>query len=222
MNLERQSIIMNHKKIRRLMKKYGLIAQIRRRNPYRQLARATQEHRTLPNVLDRKFTQDRPYRAFGTDITYLRDGNGQRSYLSVLRDMASGEIVVHRWSASIGMELSVELIKQAVTTLGEDTLRGALLHSDQGFHYTHPFYIKTLAKLGIVQSMSRKGNCIDNSPVESFFGHMKDELDLSACYSAHQVRSTIEEYMTQYNHYRYQWSRKKMAPVEYRNHLLVA
>ncbi|MDP3058901.1 MAG: IS3 family transposase, partial [bacterium] len=170
MELERQSVCMNHKKIRRLMREYGLITQIRRMNPYKQMAKATQEHRTLPNVLDRNFTQETPYRAFGTDITYLRDGNGQRSYLSVLRDIASGEVVSHYVSSSLGMDLSLELLKQAVNTLGEKTLNGALIHSDQGFHYTHPFYIKNLAKLGIVQSMSRKGNCIDNAPVESFFG----------------------------------------------------
>ena len=94
------------------------------------------------------------------------------------------------------------------------------MHSDQGFHYTHPSYIKRWPILGIVQSMSRKGNCLDNAPVESFFGHMKDELDLTACYSLDQVKAAIDEYIYNYNHHRYQWERKKMAPVEYRNHLL--
>jgi putative transposase len=95
-----------------------------------------------------------------------------------------------------------------------------LIHSDQGFHYTHPFYSRQLANLGIVQSMSRKGNCLDNAPVESFFGHMKDELDLTWCHSLEQVKAVIDEYIYDYNHHRYQWARRKMAPVEYRNHLL--
>lgn len=222
MDLERQGIIMNPKKIKRLMKKYGLITQVRRRNPYKHLAKATQEHRTAPNVLMRRFDQGTPFTTFGTDITYLYDGNGQRSYLSIIRDMASGEIVAHRVSASLGMDLSLGVLTQAVTKLGRKKLSGALLHSDQGFHYTHPFYIKHLADLGIVQSMSRKGNCLDNAPVESFFGHMKDELDLSHCYSLDQVRAAVDKYIYNYNHHRYQWERKKMAPVEYRNHLLAS
>ena len=193
MNLEHQAIVMNHKKIIRLMNKYGLITQIRRKNPYKHMAKATQEHRTLPNVLDRKFTQGLPYRVFGTDVTYLRDGSGQRSYLSVLRDMATGEIVAHHFSMSLGMGLSVDLIQQAVRDLGEETFMGAIIHSDQGFHYTHPTYVQQLSRLSATQSMSRKGNCIDNAPTESFFGHMKDDLDLGACHSAEQVRARVNE-----------------------------
>lgn len=220
MELERRAIIMNPKKIRRLMNKYGLISRVRRRNPYKHMAKATQEHRTAPNVLNRRFDYESPYKAFGTDITYLYDGNGQRSYLSIIRDLASSEIVAHRVSASLGMDLSLAVIEQLTTQLGSGRLRGALIHSDQGFHYTHPLYIKHLADRGIVQSMSRKGNCLDNAPVESFFGHMKDEIDLTGCYSLDQVKAVVDDYIHHYNHHRYQWKRKKMAPVEYRNHLL--
>jgi len=204
------------------MKKYDLITQIRRRNPYKQLAKATQEHRTAPNVLKRRFTEGAPYKTLGTDITYLYDGNGQRSYLSLILDMVTGEILAHYVSASLSMDLSLEVLEQASSTLGRKKLRGALIHSDQGFHYTHPLYIKYLTNRGIVQSMSRKGNCLDNAPVESFFGHLKDELDLTSCFSLDQVRAVIDAYVDDYNHHRYQWGRKKMAPVEYRNHLLTA
>jgi putative transposase len=107
-----------------------------------------------------------------------------------------------------------------LTQRGHRKLSGALIHSDQGFHYTHPFYIKQLADWGVVQSMSRKGNCLDNAPVESFFGHLKDELDLSTCHSLDQVRAVVYKYIHHHNHDRHQWERKKMAPVEYRNHLL--
>jgi putative transposase len=219
MNLERQAITMNHKKIRRPMEKFGLITRVRRRNPYKHMAKATQEHRTAPNVLKRR--QGLPYRAFSTDITYLYDGSGQRSHLSIIKDLASGEIVAHRVSASLGMDLSLDVIRQLATKAGRKKLKGSLIHSDQGFHYTHPFYRKQLADLDITQSMSRKGNCLDNAPVESFFGHMKDELDLTSCHSLDQVRAVIDKYIYDYNHHRYQWERKKMAPVEYRNHLLV-
>jgi len=222
MHLERRHITMNPKKIRRLMKKYDLITQIRRRNPYRQMAKATQEHRTAPNVLERRFNQAIPYRTFGTDITYLYDGNGQRLYLSTLLDLATGEIVAHRVAASLGIDLSLAVIAQATARLGHKQLRGVMIHSDQGFHYTHPHYIRYLADRGIVQSMSRKGNCLDNAPVESFFGHMKDEIDLSCCCGVNQVKRAVAGYIRHYNHHRYQWGRKKMAPVEYRNHLLAS
>jgi putative transposase len=214
MVLERQGIIMNHKK------KYGLVTQIRRCNPYKFLARATQEHRMAPNMLQRKFDLGVPYRAFGTDITYLYNGNGQRSYLSVIEDYASGEIVAHRVSASLGVELSLDVIRQLVLKVGRKTLKEAMVHSDQGVHYTNPFYSQELISNGIVQSMSRRGNCLDNAPVESFFGHMKDELDLASCASLTQVKTAVSQYIHNYNHHRYQWERKKMAPVEYRNHLL--
>lgn len=220
MNLERQAIIMNHKKIRRLMKKYGLVTEIRRRNPYKHMAKATQEHRTAPNVLERKFNQEAPYKAFGTDVTYLYHGNGQRSYLSIILDLATAEVVAYTVSASLGMELSLDVLTQVETRFTANKLSEALMHSDQGFHYTHPIYIKRLAALGVVQSMSRKGNCLDNAPVESFFGHMKDELNLTYCYSLDEVKTAIDQYIHDYNHDRYQWTRKKMAPVEYRNHLL--
>lgn len=222
MTLERQGIVMNHKKIRRLMKKYCLVTQIRRCNPYRRIAKATQEHQTVPNVLQRRFGQMEPYKVFGTDITYLYDGRGERSYLSVIQDFASGEIVAHRVCSSLGMGLSLDVIRQLVDKVGRNKLKQALVHSDQGFHYTHPFYSQLLINIGIAQSMSRKGNCLDNAPVESFFGHMKDELDLKGCHSLEQVEIAVNQHIHNYNHHRYQWERKKMAPVEYRNHLLVS
>jgi putative transposase len=101
----------------------------------------------------------------------------------------------------------------------ENIYRGSLIHSDQGFQYTHPLYRKSLTKMYLVQSMSRKGACIDNAPVESFFGHMKDELTLRDCQTFEEARVVIDEYMRYYNNERKQWGRKKMTPVEYRSHL---
>ena len=80
--------------------------------------------------------------------------------------------------------------------------------------------IETIKKLNMIQSMSRRGNCIDNAPIESFFGHMKDELDYKPCKTFEELRLAVEEYMRYYNQERKQWERKKMTPVEYRNHLL--
>ena len=96
-----------------------------------------------------------------------------------------------------------------------------MIHSDQGFHYTNPQYIKVVKDLNMVQSMSRKGNCIDNAPMESFFGHFKDDVDYKECRTYEELEVLIRDYIEYYNNERYQWDLKKMTPVQYRNHLLM-
>ncbi len=96
----------------------------------------------------------------------------------------------------------------------------ALIHSDQGFHYTNQTYVDMVAELHMTQSMSGKGMCIDNAPIESFFGHMKDELEYKTCTSFEELCLKVDAYMSYYNHKRKQWTRNKMTPVEYRKYLL--
>lgn len=91
---------------------------------------------------------------------------------------------------------------------------GAFIHSDQGSHYTSPTFQKHVKKLGLGQSMSRRGNCWDNAPQESFFGHFKDEAYIKQCNSLEELKREIKNYMTYYNNFRYQWNLKKMTPVE--------
>lgn len=212
---------MNHKKIKRIMRKYGLVCKIRRANPYKQIAKATKEHRTFNNQLNREFRSLAPLKVFCTDITYL-PFNYRMAYLSVIKDIGSGEIVAWKLSMHIDMELvlgTVESLKNN-TALPLESFQNIMIHSDQGFHYTNPQYIEQVRKLNMTQSMSRKGNCIDNSPMESFFGHFKDDVDYKKSKSFEELNMLIENYMQYYNHERYQWNLKKMTPVEYRNHLL--
>lgn len=211
MNLEREKKIrMNHKKIIRLMKKYNLVAKIRRRNPYKAIMKKTAEHRTFANQLNRVFTQIIPHRFFCTDITYLFFNNR----VAYLKDIATGEIVAWHASQSITMELVLGTISQM------SNYQNAMIHSDQGFHYTNPEYIKKVKTLEMIQSMSRKGNCIDNAPIESFFGHLKDDIDYKSCKTFEELRPLIENYIKYYNRERAQWDLNKMTPVEYRDHLL--
>ena len=100
------------------------------------------------------------------------------------------------------------------------SLENILFHSDQGFQYTNPFYINSVKEMNMIQSMSRKGNCIDNAPMESFFGHFKDDVDYKNCKTYEELKTLVDEYMNYYNNERYQWGIQKMTPVEYRNHLL--
>ncbi len=208
---------MNHKKIQRIMKKYDLIAKARRRNPYKAIMKKRLEHRIFPNKLQRDFHQIIPFKVFCTDITYIPFQN-IFAYLSVIKDIASGEVMA--WNISLYLEMT--LVTETIKKISLDSCENIMIHSDQGFHYTHPGYIEMVKGLKMIQSMSGKGSCIDNAPIESFFGHMKDELEYKSCESFEELHLKIDEYMRYYNHERKQWTRKKMTPVEYRNHLLAS
>ena len=206
---------MNHKKIQRIMRKYDLVTKVRKRNPYKAIMKKRLEHRIFPNKLQREFNQPVPYKVFCTDITYIPSQNAF-AYLSVIKDIASGEIVA--WNLSLNLEEI--LVTDTLKSMNIHSCEGIMIHSDQGFHYTNPDYINIVKELKMIQSMSGKGNCIDNAPIESFFGHMKDELDYRSCKTFEELRLKIDEYMRYYNYERKQWTRNKMTPVEYRNHLL--
>lgn len=212
-----KQIIMNHKKIIRIMKKYRLFVKIRTINPYKTMMKKSLEHRTCENKLSREFKQTIPFKVLSTDITYL-PFNHRFAYLSVIKDIASREVV--GWN--MAQHLEMDLVLDTVENMQNNSMIGpdAMIHSDQGFHYTNPQYIAKLKRLGMIQSMSRKGNCIDNAPIESFFGHLKDDVDYKNCKTFEQVYLLISEYMEYYNNDRHQWNLKKMTPVEYRNHLL--
>jgi len=206
---------MNHKKIQRIMRKYNLVTKVRKRNPYKAMMKKNMEHRIFPNKLQREFNQVAPFKVFCTDITYIPLQN-KFVYLSVIKDIASGEVVA--WNVSLYLDMV--LVTDTVKRIPLESCKDIMIHSDQGFHYTNPSYIGILKELDMIQSMSGKGKCIDNAPIESFFGHLKDELDYKFCESFEELRLKVEEYMRYYNNERKQWTRNKMTPVEYRNHLL--
>ncbi|GIN88938.1 transposase [Heyndrickxia sporothermodurans] len=213
-------VVYNLKRIRRIMKKYSIICPIRKANPYRQMMKATQEHRVVPNLLKRQFKQGIPGKVLLTDITYLHFGKGLRAYLSTIKDGSTGEILAYHVSDRMTLELATETIKKLKKNKNFKKAKDAFIHSDQGVHYTSPTFQKSVKKLGLRQSMSRRGNCWDNAPQESFFGHLKDEASIKACTHLDELRKEIKQYMSYYNHYRYQWNLKKMTPVQYRDHLL--
>ncbi|QNF29909.1 IS3 family transposase [Metabacillus elymi] len=214
--------VMNLKKIYRIMNKFNLKSKIRRSNPYKRMAQATQEHRTCPNILNRNFVHSEPGKVLLTDITYLYLENGTPVYLSCVKDGSTREILAYYLSTTLEMRLVYRTLDNLINALDGNVHPEAILHSDQGFHYTNPEYRKKVKKLGFIQSMSRKGNCWDNAPIESFFGHLKDEIDASSCQTLTELEGVIEDYMVYYNTYRYQWGLKKMAPEQYRSHLLSA
>lgn len=208
----------NLKRIRRLMKKFNLVCPLRRTNPIRRMAKATQEHHTCPNTLQRKFKPGVAGQVLLTDITYLRYGAHRRAYLSTVQDAQTNEILAYTVSDSLGLDLALNTLKQ-LKKYAHLTPK-AFIHSDQGFHYTHPKFQKLVKKMKLGQSMSRRGNCWDNAPQESFFGHLKDETDFKACQTLGEVKQEVKRYMTYYNFERGQWNLKKLPPATYRQQLL--
>lgn len=221
MTLENEDkIVFNLKHIRRIMKKYNIICPIRKAEPYKQMLKKDLEHRTVENKLKREFKQEKPRKVLLTDITYLSYGYYKRAYLSTIKDASTNEIVAYRLSTNLYLDFVLntmwDLARQKEVSIPKD----AFIHSDQGSHYTSPTFQSLLKELKLGQSMSRKGNCWDNAPQESFFGHMKDEVDFKTCSTFEEIQIEIDKYIEYYNNYRYQWNLKKMSPVQYRNHLL--
>ncbi|AHM57477.1 insertion sequence element IS150 [Peptoclostridium acidaminophilum DSM 3953] len=212
--------VFNRKKIQRIMRKYGIICPHRRPNPYKRIAKATKEHRSVPNVLQRDFMKGIPGLALLTDITYMPYGNGSMAYLSTIIDSSTGEVIAHNLSKSLSLELATETVKKLKSQRKLKLQKGAFIHSDQGVHYTSPKYQQLLKISGLGQSMSRRGNCWDNAPQESFFGHMKDSVKSRTYGSFNELCWEVNHYISYHNNHRYKWNLKKMTPVQYRNHLL--
>ena len=216
MTLLHMGIRMNIKKIRRLMKKYGLFCRIRKANPYRRMAKAIKTNNIVPNIVNRDFIQE-PRMIILTDITYLFYGKERRkAYLSVMKDAFTNEILSYVVSDSLEVDFVLITVKQLFEKHGATIkTKETICHSDQGIHYTSIEFQKILKDKGLRQSMSRRGNCWDNAPQESFFGHMKDEIDISSCRTFDELTAVIDDYMDYYNNERYQWDLAKLSPSEY-------
>jgi transposase InsO family protein len=216
MNLLHSDILMNRKKIQRLMRKFNLRCPIRKANPYKQLAKAKKEHITKPNLLNRQFKEQGPLRTLLTDITYLFYGRGKKAYLSTIKDSFTNQILSYVLSASLGVDFVLDTVTQLFENHELPKNQKTLIHSDQGVHYTSIQFQTLIQNRDLRQSMSRRGNCWDNAPQESFFGHMKDELpSLDELDSIHQLQIIIDDYMDYYNNERYQWNLAKLSPNQY-------
>lgn len=211
MELERKyNQIVNKKKIQRIKQKLGLKTQIRRkRNNYQGYLRS-EKWCIADNILNRQFRQNSANRAYSTDVTYLITKNN-RYYLSVVKDLCTKEIVAYNVSDKHDLALILGTLEQMPKQ------NNAIMHSDRGGLYTSFQYIQKLKELNLIRSMSRSGNCLDNAPIESFFGHLKDEIEYKKCKTLDEIRAKIDAYMYYYNNSRYQWGLNKMTPLEYKN-----
>ena len=209
-------VVMNEKKIRRLMKKFNLNCPIRKANPYRRMAKALKTSNYSDNLVNREFEKHGPRAILLTDITYLQY-NGTFAYLSTILDAYTKQILSYVLSESLKVDFVLDTINQLVEKHGIDFNAETIVHSDQGCHYTSYSFIQILKDNGLRQSMSRRGNCWDNAPQESFYGHMKDEIGkrLLYCESFKDVKELIDDWIDFYNNERYQWQLAKLSPNEF-------
>lgn len=208
--------VMNIKKIRRLMHKYGLKCPYRGPNPYRQMAKAIRTNAVFPNRVNREFLAGGVRKVLLTDITYIFYNDGV-CYLSTVLDAFTREILAYELSQSLDVSFVLHTIKDLSEQHGSTLDDTTIVHSDQGCHYTSKAFIKALKSNNLVQSMSRKGNCWDNAPQESFFGHMKDEIkcEIATMKKFDEVKAKIDDWIDYYNNDRYQWDLAKLSPNEY-------
>lgn len=208
--MRKKSLYYNPKTILRVMNKYDLLSEIRRRRKYKYMG---QEVHKYENLLNRNFFADRPNAKWVTDISYIHTGQGVL-YLSVIRDLYDNSIVSYK----AGSEQSVNLVLSTIkTALAKEAVAAELqLHSDQGFQYTSQAYFALTQEYGITPSMSRRGNCYDNAMAENFFSILKTE-----CIYRHKLstfddaRQLIDEYIDFYNNERIQM-KTSLTPLEKR------
>jgi transposase InsO family protein len=211
LELRNQGFLINHKTVQRLMKELGLKSLVRMKK-YRSYKGNV--GKIAPNILKRDFVAAKPNEKWVTDVTEFHLF-GEKLYLSPVLDLYNSEIIAYNIQSRPTYELVSKMLDKAVTCLSEGD--APVLHSDQGWHYQMKQYSYALKQHGITQSMSRKGNCLDNAVIENFFGLLKSELlYLQEFESMGHFKRELELYIEYYNHKRIKGKLKGLSPVQYR------
>ncbi len=209
--MHNRKYIINHKTVQRLMDEMGLKCKIRK---VRYRSYKGEIGKVAPNVIERDFAAEAPNRKWATDVTQINIGT-TKLYLSPILDMYNGEIISYNISTSPNLDQVYDMLDKAFDKFKK--LDGLILHSDQGWQYQHLGYRKRLEDHHIIQSMSRKGNCLDNSMMENFFGIMKSELLYAEKFESPKAFiKALDEYIDYYNNKRIKSRLKGKSPVQYR------
>lgn len=215
MLLNRTGHHMSRNKIYRLCKKFNIECNVRKHNNSRQAVNNLLKKNCKPNLVKRKFKLSKPGDITLTDVSYLKCEFGT-VYLSALKDACTGKVKL-----IVSESNDLNLVLNTLDNIPKnESYEEKLFHSDQGVLYLNDKFQERLKNLGYTQSMSKRGNCWDNAPQESFFGHMKDEVDFSLCSSFSEVEKEISNYEYYYNYQRPQWDRLMMTPVEYEQYMM--
>ena len=211
-------LIVNHKKVLRIMKENELLCikfknRVRKYNSYKGTV-----GKIANNIVNRNFKADKPNKLWLTDITEFKIGNSEKKiYLSPILDTFNGEIISYSIGFSPTVTLTNKSLEKALKRIKNK--EDLTIHTDQGFHYQHSSFVRTLENNNIRQSMSRKGNCLDNAPMENFFGILKQEMFYGENYSSYEkLIEDIKEYIKWYNTKRIKENLKGMSPIDYRLH----
>ena len=213
--LKNMGLVINHKCVQKLMQSMKLKSRIRiaKYRSYR-----GQVGRVADNVLQRQFESNQPNQNWVTDVTEF-NVRGEKLYLSPIMDLFNGEIIAFQMERRPIFRLVKDMLKEAIDKLNIN--EKPIIHSDQGWQYQMRFYQQQLAERGLIQSMLRKGNCLDNASMESFFGILKSECFYGEEFkSVDELEQTVKEYIHYYNHERIKVKLKGLSPVEYRKQSL--
>ena len=207
-------IIVNSKRVRRVMKEAGLQSVVRKKKKFKKDQGAVYKY---DNLLARNFYSSRPNDKMVTDITYISTGRG-KVFLSMVKDLFDNSIRGYCVSRNNDLKLVADTLRETFINIKTNNDKPILLHSDQGFQYTSKLYERLTSQYGITPSMSRKGNCFDNAAAENFFSHLKSELiNRVKLKDYEEAKKAIDDYIRYYNNKRIQ-VKLKMAPLEYRSH----
>ena len=207
-------IIVNSKRVRRVMKEAGLQSVVRKKKKFKKDQGAVYKY---DNLLARNFYSSRPNDKMVTDITYISTGRG-KVFLSMVKDLFDNSIRGYCVSRNNDLKLVADTLRGTFINIKTNNDKPILLHSDQGFQYTSKLYERLTSQYGITPSMSRKGNCFDNAAAENFFSHLKSELiNRVKLKDYEEAKKAIDDYIRYYNNKRIQ-VKLKMAPLEYRSH----
>ena len=213
--LHKRNFSLNHKTVQRLMKELGLVCRVRMKK-YRSYK--GEVGKIAPNLLNRNFHADKPNQKWVTDVTEF-SLFGEKLYLSPILDLHSSDLVSYTISSRPVLSMVTTMLEKAFEKIPDGT--GLILHSDQGWQYQHKQYQRMLCKKGVQQSMSRKGNCLDNAVMENFFGLLKSELlYLQEFGSMEHFKQELIAYLDYYNNHRIKAKLKGLPPALHRQQAL--
>jgi putative transposase len=218
LELKNRGYKVNHKKVQRIMNKLGLKGDKFRRKSRKYSSYKGTIGTITKNRINRRFHTNVCHQKLTTDITEFKCSDSVKLYLNPIMDMFNGEILSYGISMRPTLELALKPLEEALEIVKDSKFR-TTVHSDQGWHYQHNKWVKTLKEYKVFQSMSRKGNCLDNSPMENFFGLLKQEMYYGeARCSFEELKKRIKEYINYYNNKRIKQKLAGMSPVQYRIH----
>lgn len=214
--LRKKGLAVNHKRVYRIMKEndFKCVKFTRRSRGYSSFK--GEVGKIAENKLNRRFKVSAPNKVWVTDVTEFKvSGSENKLYLSPIMDLFNGEILSFNISTSPTVKFTTDALDNALKQLPKE--HSLVIHSDQGFHYQNIQWVNRLEERNIIQSMSRRGNCIDNSPMENFFGLLKQEMYYGENFSSiDELRKKIEQYINWYNNKRIKEKLNGLSPIEYR------